>query len=257
MSIYLGAVGGGAYDYIGYIGMLREKKWGLAGRRVVSREELDASVAGDTDSARITIERARQWQRAPLFDTAASFSFVILVTLLFAILATLVLHREMAVPANNDLLNEQEAFLSQLYPALRWVYRIGVFLAFIGTLYGAFVVYHHTFVESAAAIVPAAVTPKRLPMIRIGVTAYCFLGGMTMIWLPESLAGTIITRMTFGSIISGAASCGLWCFAMLWADHVRLPAPLRMSRTMKTLTALAGLAMTSLGIIITVEYFRS
>ena len=53
-----GAVGGGAYDYIGYIGMLREKKWGLAGRRVVSREELDAAVAGDTESARVTIARA-------------------------------------------------------------------------------------------------------------------------------------------------------------------------------------------------------
>ena len=257
VSIYLGAVGGGAYDYIGYIGMLREKKWGLAGRRVVSREELDAAVAGDTESARMTITRAKQWQRAPLFDTVTSFAFVILVTLLFAVLAALVLHPEMAVPANNDLLNEQEAFLSQLYPALRWVYRIGVFLAFIGTLYGAFVVYRHTFIESAAAILPGAVTPKRLPMIRIGVTAYCFLGGMTMIWLPEKLAGTIITRMTFGSIISGAASCGLWCFAMLWADYVRLPAPLRMSRTMKTLTALAGLVMTSLGVIITVEYFRS
>ena len=257
VSIYLGAVGGGAYDYIGYIGMLREKKWGLAGRRVVSREELDAAVAGDSESARIAIARGRQWRRAPLFDTVASFAFVILVTLLFAILATLVLHSEMAVPANNNLLNEQEAFLSQLYPALRWLYRIGVFLAFIGTLYGAFVVYRHTFIESAAAIVPAAITPKRLPAIRIGVTAYCFLGGMTMIWLPESLAGTIITRMTFGSIISGATSCGLWCFAMLWADHVRLPAPLRMTCTMKTLTAIAGLAMTVLGIIITVEYFRS
>ena len=128
------AVGGGAYDYIGYIGMLREKKWGLAGRRVVSREELDAAVAGDTDSSRTTIARAKQWRRAPLFDTAASFAFVILVTLLFAVLATLVLHSEMAVPANNDLLNEQEAFLSQLYPALRWVYRIGVFLAFIAMI---------------------------------------------------------------------------------------------------------------------------
>ena len=256
VSLYLCAVGGGAYDYIGYIGMVREKKWGLAGRRVATRDELAAAVAGDTDSARDTLARARQWQRAPLFDTAASFSLVILVTLLFAILATLVLNTEMAVPANNDLLNEQESFLSKLHPELRWVYRLGVFLAFIGTLYGAFEVYRHTFVESAKAIAPKVITPKRIPAVRMGVVAYCFLGGMTMIWLPESLAGTIIKRMTFGSIISGATSCGLWCFAMLWADRVRLPAPLRMSLTMKTLTFLAGLAMTTLGIIITVEYFR-
>ncbi len=255
VSLYFTAVGGGAYDYIGYIGMLREKKWGLAGRRVATRQELDAAVDGDTDSARDTVLRAKQWQRAPLFDVVASFSVVILVTLLFAILATLVLNTQMAVPANNDLLSEQEAFLSRLHPELRWVYRAGVFLAFIGTLYGAFEVYRHTFVESARAIVPKLITPARIPMVRAGVVIYCLVGGLTMIWLPESLAGTIIKRMTFGSIISGATSCGLWCFAMLWADRVRLPAPLRMSLTAKLLTILAGTGMTVLGIIITVEYF--
>jgi len=257
VSLYLTAVGGGAYDYIGYVGMLREKKWGLAGRRVATREELLAAVSGETESARLTVLRARQWRRAPLYDTAASFSFVILVTVLFAILATLVLHREMAVPANSDLLGEQELFLTRLHPELRWVYRLGVFLAFIGTLYGAFEVYRHTFVESAQAIVPKLVTARRLPAVRRGIIAYCFLGGLTMMWLPERVAGTIISRVTFGSIVSGASSCGLWCFAMLWADHVRLPAPLRMSYTMKTLTILAGLAMTTLGIIVTVEYLRS
>ena len=256
VSIYLGAVGGGAYDYIGYIGMLREKKWGLAGRRVATREEIATAVADNTDSAQITITRAKQWRRAPLFDTVASFAFVILVTLLFAILAKLVLNREMAVPANNDLLNEQETFLTALHPELRWVYRLGVFLAFIGTLYGAFEVYRHTFVESARAVVPKLITPQRLPAIRMGVVTYCLLGGLTMMWLPERVAGTIISRMTFGSIISGAASCGLWCFAMLWADRVRLPAPLRMSLPMQVLTVISGLGMTILGIIVTVVYFR-
>ena len=133
---------------------------------------------------------------------------------------------------------------------------VGVFLAFIGTLYGAFEVYHHTLVESARAILPRVISPKRGPWIRLGVITYCFLGGLTMMWLPERIAGTIVSRMTFGSVISGAASCGLWCFAMLWADRVRLPPPLRMSRTMNALTLLAGVAMTTLGLIITVEYFR-
>ena len=73
----------------------------------------------------------------------------IVVTLLFAILGKLVLNREMVVPANNDLLHEQETFLSAVHPELRWVYRLGVFLAFIGTLDGAFEVYRHTFVEIA------------------------------------------------------------------------------------------------------------
>lgn len=255
VSIYLGAVGGGAYDYIGYIGMLREKQWGLAGRRVATRAELDAAVAAGNAAAPINIERARQWGRAPLFDTWASFAFVILVTLLFATLGTLVLNREQVVPANNDLLNEQEAFMSALHPELRWVYRMGVFLAFIGTLYGAFDVYRHTLVEAATAMFPKSITPERIPMVRVGTIVYCLLGGLIMIWLPESMAGTIINRLTFGSIISGAASCGLWCFAMLWADRVRLPAPLRMSRTMQLLTLVAGIGMTLLGVITSVKYF--
>ncbi len=256
VSIYLGAVGGGAYDYIGYVGMLREKKWGLAGRQTASRQELDDATSGDSDAARQTVARGRIWTRAALIDICTSFFFVIVVTLLFAVLAALVLHSEQVVPANNDLLNEQERFLSRWHHELRWVYRGGVLLAFIGTLYGAFEVYQHTFAESLLAIAPRFTTPRRIPFIRRGVVAYCFLGGMVMIWLPEAVSGNIIERMTFGSIISGAASCGLWCFAMLWTDRTRLPPPLRMHRLAWGLTFLAGAAMTSLGIVITIEYFR-
>ncbi len=254
VSVYLGAVGGGAYDYIGYIGMLRDKKWGRAGRRPLSRADLETALSTES-TASLTMQRAKQWTRAPLFDTVASFFFVILVTLLFAVLAALVLHSVPVVPANNDLLNEQEMFLSRWHNGLRWVYRLGVFLAFIGTLYGAFEVYQRTFVESALAIAPKLATPQRIQATRHGVVAYCFLGGLLMVWLPEVIAGNIIQRVTFGGIISGAASCGLWCFAMLWIDQVRLPKPLRMSLPLRLLTFIAGLAMTSLGIFIIFEYF--
>ncbi|MFC1597728.1 Nramp family divalent metal transporter [Planctomycetota bacterium] len=256
VSLYLSAVGGGAYDYIGYVGMLRTKKWGLAGRRVVGRDELEAAVSADDKDAVDTIRRARQWTRAPLFDTAVSFSLVILVTLLFGVLGTLVLHREAVVPANNDLLNQQEAFLTLLHPELRWVYRTAVFLALIGTLYGAFEVYRYTFVESVRAIAPAWAAAPRVPYLRGGTVAYCFFGGLTMVWLPERIAGSIVQRMTFGTIISGAAACGLWCFAMLWLDRVRLPAPLRMSPLLKLLTLIAGIAMTFLGLQTMIAYFR-
>ena len=69
-----------------------------------------------------------------------------------------------------------------------------------------------------------------------------------MIWLPEGIAGSIVERMTFGTVISGASACGLWCFAMLWLDRVRLPKPLQMSRTLWWSVLLAGVAMTGLGV---------
>jgi len=256
VSLYLSAVGGGAYDYIGYVGMARTKGWGLAGRRVLTRDELEAAVAANNPEASETLRRARAWTRAPLVDTSVCFFFVILVTLLFGVLGTLVLHPAAVVPANNDLLNQQERFLTLLHPELCWLYRGAVFLALIGTLYGAFEVYRYTFVESVRSIAPGWVTAERVPLLRGGTVAYCFLGGLVMVWLPEAIAGTIVGRMTFGTIISGAATCGLWCFAMLWLDRIRLPAPLRMSRRLWILTLLAGIGMTFLGVQAIIAYFR-
>jgi len=117
-------------------------------------------------------------------------------------------------------------------------------------------VYRYTCVESVRSIAPGWVTPRRVPLLRGGTVAYCFLGGLVMVWLPEAVAGTIVGRMTFGTIISGAATCGLWCFAMLWLDRVRLPAPLRMSRRLWILTLVAGIGMTFLGVQASIAYFR-
>ena len=177
--LYLSAVGGGAYDYIGYVGMLREKKWGLAGSDIASRDKLSEAVS-DGRHAEETIRRARLWARAPLFDTSLSFFLVILVTLLFGVMGTLVLHNESVIPANNDLLNEQERFLTVLHPELCWLYRTGVFLAFIGTLYGAFEVYRQTFTESAVAVFPAWNTPERVRILRGVTVAYCTVSGLVI-----------------------------------------------------------------------------
>jgi hypothetical protein len=256
VSLYLAAVGGGAFDYIGYVGMLREKKWGLAGQRVATFEELAEAVDTSSPTAAETVRTARQWTRAPLIDTALSFFFVILVTLLFAVLGNLVLNKSHAVPANDGFLIHQEQFLVALHPEMKWLYRVGVFLAFIGTLYGAYEVYKHTFTESVHAIVPKSNTAGGTRMLRRATVVWCFVGGMTMIWLPKSIAGSIVDRMTLGSVISGAAACGVWCFAMIWLDYARLPAPLRMSWPLRSLTAIAGLAMTLLGIQTTIAFFQ-
>ena len=248
VALYLSAVGGGTFDYIGYIGMIREKKWGLAGRGVASREELDR-ISDEQ------VARARTWTRAAMFDTGVSFTSVILVTLLFAILGALVLHAEQRIPDNKTLLSEQESFLTQLHPQLLWLYRGGVFLAFIGTLYGAFEIYRHTVVESVRALLPQWSSDRQVPLWRGLTVAYCYGGGMVMIWLPSQIAGDVLGRMTFGAIIGGATLCGLWCFAMLWIDYARLPPALRMSRLLWWSTLFAGLIMTALGVQTLAAYF--
>ena len=248
VAIYLSAVGGGTYDYIGYLGMLREKNWGRSGSSAVDRETLD-------NLSDQQIERAGIWTRAPLMDTLVSFISVILVTLLFAILGAAILHSSKTVP-EGDLLSAQEQFLETLHPSLRYLYRGGVFLAFIGTLYGAFEIYRYTVAESVKAVSGDSVREFILDRWRTGTILYCFLGGLIMMWLPSGIAPGVVGKMTFGAVLGGATLCGLWCFAMLWADRTQLPPSLRMGTGLKILTALGGLSMTLLGIQTLVVYFQ-
>ena len=77
-----------------------------------------------------------------------------------------------------------------------------------------------------------------------------------MMWLPSGIAPGVVGKMTFGAVLGGATLCGLWCFAMLWADRTQLPPSLRMGTGLKILTALGGLSMTLLGIQTLVVYFQ-
>ncbi|MCH2213349.1 MAG: Nramp family divalent metal transporter [Fuerstiella sp.] len=250
VALYLGAVGGGTYDYLGYVGMLRKKKWGLSGTEGAPRETLE--TLSDQQ-----VTWARTWTRAALLDTVVSFTSVVLVTLLFAALGALLLHSAHKIPDDNMLLSQQESFLTQVHPQLRWLYRAGVFMAFIGTLYGAFEIYRYTVVESARALLPRWTQSGHLRAWQNGTVAFCFGGGIIMIWLPEGIAGNVLGKMTFGAVIGGATLCGLWCLAMLWTDATRLPPRLRMNRGLWAVTLIAGITMTALGVQTLVAFFSS
>ena len=255
VALYLTAVGGGTYDYVGYIGLMREKKWGLSAAGVTSRETIAEAIGQPGDAGKKQLARARTWLRAPLIDTAISFSAVVIVTLMFAVLGSELLHERELIVENNDLLSQQETFLTTLHPSLKWIYRTGVFLAFIGTLYGAFAIYQQTMLESVRALRDHEMSPRAVRFFRWAMMAYCYLGGMLLMWLPESVAGGIVGRMTFGAVIGGSTFCGLWCLAMLWTDHSRLPPPLRMRWPLWIATLLGGIVMTGLGIWTLIVYF--
>ena len=74
-------------------------------------------------------------------------------------------------------------------------------------------------------------------------------------WLPKEFAGSITSRMTFGSIISGALGCGIWCFAMIWVDRIRMPKELQMSLLLRILLIIAGVTMSYLGMQSLIAYF--
>ena len=248
VAVYLTAVGGGSYDYVGYVGMLREKRWGRAAAEAIGEE--DASPLPEGAEAEPEVRKARLWLRAPLIDCGLSFSFVVLTSLLFVILGAEVLHPRQLVPEAGQLLTVQESFLTLIHPWLKYLYGLAVFLTFFGTLYGAFNVYTWTVYETLRAIFPGA-SAARLKSIRKYVVAYCVLGGTALIWVDLDPVSVITLVAVFG----GAPTCGAWCFAMLWTDRRYLPAPLRMGRALKAMTLVAGVAMSVLGAKVLAAYF--
>ena len=161
LGVYLGALGGGTYDYIGYIGCLREKKWGLIGRADHSQTVSGTlSIGTDQDN----VHRARRWLVAPKIDVGVSFAGILIFTLCFVLLGAAILHKQHLVPEGNELLKHQAGFLTNLHPSLKYVYHVGMFMAFWGTIYGAYELYTRTTYE---CIMPLHPKLRQLPHSRV------------------------------------------------------------------------------------------
>ena len=238
LGTYLGAIGGGTQDYFGYIGMLREKGWGLLGRRPPGGS---GGVAIPVDEA--NVGRARAWLRAPLADTGGSFLCVVVFTMAFMILGAALLHPGQVVPSGLQLLSVQAAFLTGLHPKLLHVYQAGIFTAFFGTILGAYELYVRTTHE---CLRPLSARVRRMPLRRLRpwVVAYCGIGGVSIMWL----GGNPVQIVTPAAIFGGVLTCGLWCLLMVWTDRTRLPPALRMGRTLLILNVLSGLFLTAWGV---------
>ncbi len=240
----LGAIGGGTYDYLGYVGLLREKTWGALGLRTdrYAVRVPEAATMLSIETSPGNIRRARQWLRAPKIDTAASFGAVLVFTACFVTLGAVILHPQQLVPEGNDLMNYQAQFLTSIHPSLLWVYIVGVLFAIGGTVYGAYEVYIRTAFE---CLMPVSARVRRLPyaQFRLIVLLYCGGFGLLLLWTMTDPVAIV----TPASILGGVFTCGLWCFAMIWTDRRFLPEPLQMGRGLVALTALSGTFLTLMG----------
>jgi Mn2+/Fe2+ NRAMP family transporter len=241
---YVGAIGGGTYDYLGYIGFLREKAWGAVGRHgskyAIAAEIRSFPLAVDTSAA--NVRRGKRWLLPTQIDIGVGFFCVLLFTVCFVLLSARILRPDHLVPAGNDLFNHQARFLTELHPALLYVYQLGIFMTFFGTIYGAYEVYVRTAFES---LMPISARLRRIPFERFrrGIVLYCATLGLVFLWTMTDP----VKLVTPAALVGGVFSCGLWCLAMLWADRRFLPAPLRMGPVLCILTAISGVVLTLLG----------
>lgn len=238
LGTYLGAVGGGSQDYFGYIGMLREKGWGLVGRTGPAGRA-GVHISDDEENVRA----GRHWLRAPLADAIASFSCVVLFTMAFMILGAALLHPKQTVPSGLHLLSVQAEFLTGLHPRLLYLYQAGVFAAFFGTILGAYELYVRTTHE---CLRPVSTRIRELPLaqLRPWVVGYCGLGGIALMWL----GGSPVQIVTPAALFGGVLTCGLWCLLMVWTDHRYLPRPLQMTRPLRLLNLASGVFLTAWGV---------
>lgn len=238
MVVFMAAVGGGTYDYIGYLGFYREKRWGALG----SETSEDVYGAAPTiDLADDNITAGRQWLRAPIIDVFTGFTCVLIFTIAFNILGATILRPKQVVPAGFDLLTPQAEFLTQFGAGFKYLYQLGILMAFWGTIYAAFELYSRTAYECFR---PLGRRLHKIPYekFRLPVCLYAGIGGLLLAWFVKEPVKII---RPIGPIAT--LTCGIWCFAMIWADRKMLPAQLRMNKLWLILNTLAGAVMTGFG----------
>jgi hypothetical protein len=208
----VGIIGGSAYDYLAYVSYVREKKWGRDDLKII------------------------------LFDSITSFVAVLVFTIVFASLGALVLQPKQEIPAGTDLLSLQAQFVTPLFPALKYVYFVGAFLAVFGTLYGT--------VEVAPAI-----AREILPNVRTGklrMIAVLWVCGVAGVFLAGSISFRVlpglITFLTPANLFTGVLASGFVCLLVIWADLKWLPAADRMPMPFMILNGIGGVMFLALGV---------
>ena len=258
IMVYVGAVGGGTQDYLGYVGMLREKAWGMLGWK--ERSQVGPPPAIDDGAQNVTL--GKKWLRAPQIDVVISVIAILVFTLCFVVLGAAVLNPQETIPSGMKLLTEQSQFLLQLsgdQGALRgivdWTYKTGIFFAFFGTIIGAYELYTRTIHEFSIALYPR-LEAVPLRKFRFWTLVYVGGGGLVLLWVLGTLKFSPVMIVTPAALIGSVLTCGLWCFAMFWSEHVHLPQSLRMPWLLKAALFASGVLLTAGAVIGIIEYLK-
>jgi Mn2+/Fe2+ NRAMP family transporter len=240
-TLYVGVIGGAAYDYLAYVSFMREKRWGFAGERVATAEEMNA-VANDRNHP------ARQWVRAGLVDSIVSFTIVVLFSAAFVACGAIVLGPQGKIPDSGNMLNLQAEFLTELHPWLLPLYIAGAFLTMVGTLYGTIEVAPRVLAELARTLNWRSLVNRPTRCRSIAVW-WCGIGGMGVVirnYLGDNQ--DLVALITPVGLFTGVLACGFICVLAFWADRRYLPAGLRMGLPLAGLNLLAGIVFIGLGV---------
>ena len=243
---YLGLIGGSGSDYLGYLSFVREKGWGLAGAARPADTAPDRFPRPSPEEVR----RGKFWLRAPRLDVILSFGCVVAFTTVFLVLGAAILAPAELVPNDAEILTVQARFLTRLHPALFPLYVLGVFMVFLGTLYGTFEIQARALTECLHALRPQRAA-WALGSLRRRLILGSIVAGLAFIWIDWSP----LMVLTPASILSGVFACGLCSLAMAWVECEYLPLEFRPGPMWRALLVVGGVAMMVLGLRALYDYF--
>ena len=255
LAVFLGGIGGGMYDYIGYTGMLREKRWGMLGHRDIDAisERLATNDARATHPLAVGEEaraNAKGWARAPLIDLCAAFAAVAVIGAAFVINGATILGADRNVPTEDKVLSYQSQFLGVISPLFEYFYVVAIVMVLFGTVYALWETYTWSAYESLAAVsgrVRRGGQRRMRPLVYGWTTA----GAIAML-----LTGAdFVQLITPASIVGGIIACGIYGAGLLYIDRLNLPGPYRMSGLLRTLVALGSVFLFVAGSIALLDFF--
>jgi Mn2+/Fe2+ NRAMP family transporter len=255
IGAYLGAVGGGTYDYIAYTGMLREKKWGLLGHRDVRTfseryAEVGRSAMLPLSSAPEEAKKARAWTRAPLGDALISFSALSIFSIMFMVNGASLLSEERLVPSEDQTLSHQTQFLTAVHPTFEYLYYVAVFFAFFGSLYAFWEMYSYTTYESLGAV-SDRVRKAGQRSVRPYLYTYLLISSLILVWT----VGELVVVVTPASVLGGLLMSGVFCLAIVWTEKRVLPKQYRLTTAGRWWVIISGILMVILGVVSTWQLF--
>lgn len=240
IMVYVSAIGGASHDYLAYVSWIREKKWGWSHLGQASATEL-------VETADQPNHPARLWLRAAQVDTIMSMLLVVVFSVCFSVLGTIVLRPEHLVPEGVNLLNYQGKYLEALTPWMLPLYKAGIFCAFFGMLYGGQEMCYRVMYEYLNTVERWR---GRLPRqtIRWPVILWSVLGGLVTLWLSRIWPDVrLIDIVTLPSIFTGVLSCGFFCLINPWMDRRFLPRSLWMHKGLMWSNYLAAVIFSATG----------
>ncbi|MFC7343476.1 Nramp family divalent metal transporter [Saccharopolyspora griseoalba] len=246
--VFMGGLGGGMYDYIGYAGLMREKRWGAMGLPGRADDVPLVEPLALTETER-EARRVRGWARAPLGDVVLSFATMALTAVAFIITGKEILGAAHNVPSGNDVLTYQGDVLGIIHPVLRYFYIVAIIMVFLGTMYAIWEVYTRTTHESLSAV-SKRVHAGGVARTRRWVYGYVLLGGVALLLT----GGDLVDLISPANIVGGTVAVGVYGFGLLVLERRVLPKAHRIGRAGRALVTASSAILLVAGLIALAQY---